>query len=123
MMRPRFASRFSFSALAAITLCASTGCNARSKEKTCTLLSISECSSRPYCVVLSAARVDSTERCLEPGEPVACMELADLDCGTALSVGRDPDEGEFVFGSTCVPAGWEDRTQDQPEIVNWPECE
>lgn len=118
MMRRAPASRLSLAALALIAL----GCDARSKEKTCDLLSISECSSRPYCAIKHAQYANTEAQCLSPSQPVACTDLEQV-CDDALAVARDGFDQLFVLSNTCIPSGWEEEDDPTGEIVNWPACE
>jgi hypothetical protein len=112
----------SLAGLGAITLAAISSCDARSEEKTCSFLSISECSSRPYCAVKHARRADEDRQCLAASQPVACTDLKE-ECDDALSLARDEFDQLFVISNSCVPTSWEAQSDPSGEIVNWPDCE
>lgn len=122
MLRRAFTSRLSLETLALVALGAVMSCNAHSEEKTCDLLSISECGSRPYCAVKVAQQVNANEQCLAAAQPVSCTDLKQ-ECDDALSLARDDFDQVFVLSNTCVPTGWQEEDDPKGEIVNWPECE
>jgi hypothetical protein len=100
-------------------------CEAKRSERACALLSLEDCASQPYCAVVAAARVDEERGCQHPSEAVACSALPDLDCGTALTLGRDGDGQLLWFTSTCVPNGFspEDDPSLNEQASSWPDCE
>ncbi len=110
--------------LSALALCA-LSCDEKSSERACALFSVEECSSRPYCAVVGAQRVDEERRCQHPSQPLACSALADLDCGSAETLARDGDGQLFRLSSTCVPSGLHEErdTTLYTESSSWPECE
>ena len=101
------------------------GCEDKGSERACALFSIEDCSSRPYCAIVSARRVDEERRCQHPGEALACSALVDLDCGTAETLARDGDGQLFRLGSTCIPSGLREEHDSTlyVESGSWPECE
>lgn len=105
-------------------LCA-LGCSDKTSERACALLSIAECSSRPYCAVVAAVRMDEERACRHASEPLACSALVDRDCGTAETLARDGDGQLFWLADTCVPSGLHEETDTTlaTQSSSWPECE
>ena len=70
----------------------------------CSALSVTSCANDTLCQVLSAQRVSVGAGCVTASEPAACG--TELGCEMTPSRATDPSGQDWVFPTTCVPAGW-----------------
>jgi hypothetical protein len=74
----------------------------------CNMRSLDECAAGSACQVLSGRRVATDPACLQPLAPVGCG--TSQGCVAAPVRATDAMGSDWVFESSCLPAGFVDAT-------------
>ena len=79
----------------------------------CASVAMADCAATAGCQVLSAQRIYND--CVGPRTDVGCGALG---CGALMTRATDPNGNDWLFPSTCIPAGWKNATG----ASSLPEC-
>ncbi|HTA92374.1 MAG TPA: hypothetical protein VK745_22505 [Polyangiaceae bacterium] len=74
----------------------------------CGQLPVAQCSGNANCAALSGQRIADSMGCVEALEVVACG--TNQGCMPTPTRATDPTSMDWIFPSTCIPAGWSNST-------------
>ena len=74
----------------------------------CGELNVDACTSNSTCAVLSGRRITGDPACTLPAETVGCG--TNQGCAMATVRATDPKSVDWLFPTTCIPAGWIDNS-------------